>query len=77
MELNTTTEMTNSPNADIHGGLKGRECKFVTHVMGNEQYGIPDMHYVKEVWHYNDGTMIRNLRPIRNYKRSFWVTKEN
>lgn len=77
MELNVTSEMMIAPDPDIHGGLKGRECKFVSHVMGNEQFDIPDMHYVKEVWHYNDGTMIRNLRPIKNYMRSFWVTKEN
>ena len=75
MERNVTSEMMIAPDPEIHGGLKGRECKFVSHVMGNEQFDIPDMHYVKEVWHYNDGTMIRNLRPIKNYMRSFLVTK--
>lgn len=64
------------PNPESRGGLKGKECKFVVHVPANDMLGTKDMHYVKEVYHYNDGSMVRNFKPIVNYQRAFWITQE-
>lgn len=40
-------------------------------------YGeVDDYHLVKERIHLKDGTTIPNVRMIKNWKRSFWVTKK-
>lgn len=55
--------------------IVARECKFVVHVPK-----IPrlreDMHYIKELLHYEDGSTKNNIRIVKNFKRPFWVTKE-
>lgn len=52
-----------------------RECKFVTHIPAI--YGTrEDIHLVKELLTFKDGTTKPNLRIIENYKRPFYITKE-
>lgn len=53
----------------------GKECKFVTYVP-QPDYNSPDIHVVKEVIHYDDGTTEPHLHQIKNYTRSFWVTRK-
>lgn len=49
-----------------------RECRFAVHVPTNKNR--PDLHLVKERIHFDDGTSRPNLRWIKNFKRSFYVT---
>jgi predicted GIY-YIG superfamily endonuclease len=37
----------------------------------------PDMHYVKEKLTMPDGTIVKNLRKIKEFKRPFYVLKEH
>lgn len=37
--------------------------------------GSSDYHYVKEVHSYSDGSRVNNIKLIKDFKRSFWVTK--
>ena len=53
----------------------GRECKFVIHIPKDENINRPDLHFIKEVIHYSDGTKKRNIRVIENFKRPFYITK--
>lgn len=53
--------------------LIGKECKFVTHVPSHS-YDKPDVHIIKELLWYDDGTRQPNIRVHRNYQRPFWVT---
>lgn len=56
--------------------IVGREFRHGCHVPAED--GVrDDMHVVKEVLHYEDGTSEPALRFIRNFKRPFWVTKEH
>lgn len=55
--------------------MLGKECKFVTYVPPPEP-GMPDLHVVKELVHYSDGTKVPRLHTIPNYKRKFYVTKK-
>lgn len=69
--------MSNSlPDPSTRGGLDGIECKHVVFIPA-DGYNRPDMHYVKEVYRYKDGSSYRNLRPIKEYKRMFWITQEH
>ena len=56
--------------------LIGKECKFVTHLRA-----IPnvreDTHVIKEILHYEDGTLKDNLKIVKNFKRPFYVVKEH
>lgn len=49
------------------------ECKFATYTESKD--GDHDLHVVKEAIHHPDGTITRNLRLIRDFPRTFWVTK--
>lgn len=52
----------------------GIECRFATHC--SPRNGLnEDLHVVKERIHFIDGTFENNLRFIKNYERSFWITK--
>lgn len=53
--------------------LIGKECKFVTHVPTRNPE-VPDVHIIKELLWYEDGSRKPNLRIVRNYKRPFWIT---
>jgi len=56
--------------------IKGREAKFIFHLKEIPGYR-PDTHIVKEAVHMSDGTVISNLKIIKDFKRPFWVTKEH
>lgn len=49
------------------------ECKHVTYAPSLDGYG--DLHVVKEVQHFADGTTKPNVRFIKDYKRKFGITK--
>lgn len=57
--------------------ILGIECKFVQHIPKDDLINRPDMHYVKEVIHYSDGSLEPNFKMIKNYQRPFWITKEH
>lgn len=52
----------------------GKECRFAVHIP-TRQSDLSDIHLVKEVIHYEDGTTRPNVRYVKDYKRPFWVTK--
>lgn len=52
----------------------GRECRFAFHVP-KKGYEDDDVHFVKEIIHYSDGTRKPNIRTIRNYERPVWITQ--
>ena len=54
--------------------IKGKECKFVVHVPSNHP-DVDDVHLIKEVTHFTDGTTQPSIRLVRNYKRPYWITK--
>lgn len=56
--------------------IKGYECKFAVYCRPPEP-GAPDLHVVKEVIHYEDGTTRPNLRLRKDFKRPFWITKQS
>lgn len=56
--------------------IKGIECRFAIHIPSNHP-NIPDVHLIKEQIHYSDGTIKPNIRFIKNFQRSFWITKKN
>lgn len=51
-----------------------RECRFA--VFCESDHSNDDLHLIKEVLHYEDGTTKPNIRFIKNYKRPFWITKK-
>lgn len=55
--------------------IVGRECRFATHVYPKRP-DCDDMHVVKEIVHYDDGTVEPRLNYIKNYKRPLYVTKK-
>ena len=59
----------------IKPAIKAKECRFATYVQPYD-YDAPDVHYVKEIIHYEDGTSKPNLLPLYNFKRKFWTTKK-
>lgn len=55
--------------------VTGRECRFVVHIPANRDRD--DIHMVKEVIHYSDGTTEPNVRLIRDFKRPYWITRRD
>lgn len=55
--------------------ILGKECRFAIHIP-SKQNDIPDYHLVKEIVHYTDGRIEPNVRFIRDFKRTFGVTKK-
>lgn len=55
----------------------GRECRFAIHIPENHLNGTPDYHFVKEQIHYSDGTIVPNVRLIKDFKRPVWVVRNN
>lgn len=55
--------------------IAGIEARFVVHCPAVVRNG-DDLHMVKEMIHLKDGTMVPNVRLIKNYQRSFYVTKK-
>jgi hypothetical protein len=60
---------------ELKPGEVGKECRFATYVRPPE-YGMPDLHLVKEQVHLEDGTIVPRLKFVENYERPFWVTKK-
>ncbi len=54
--------------------IEAYECKFVQYVKNH--ITNDDLHVVKEVIHYKDGTSKNNLRLIKNFKRPYYITKK-
>jgi len=54
--------------------IKAIECRFAVHVPS--KYDQNDLHVIKEIIHFEDGTTKPNLRLIENYKRPFYITKK-
>jgi hypothetical protein len=52
-----------------------RECRFAFYCPG-EQDSTDDLHVVKEIVHYADGTSAAELKHLRNFKRPFYITKK-
>ena len=55
--------------------IKAKECRFAFHIPTRSK-DFPDLHLVKEVIHYEDGTTEPNVRFVFDFKRSFWVTQK-
>ena len=58
----------------------GIDCKFSIHIPENRKTGTPDFHLVKEEVFYEEDNVKKsksNLRLIKDYKRPFYITKEN
>lgn len=53
---------------------KAIECRFSVYCKNKET--DDDLHLIKEKIHYADGTIIPNVRLIKNYERQFYVTKK-
>lgn len=56
--------------------IVSKECKFVLHAPPIKDDTL-DLHYVKEILTYNDGTTEPNFRVIQDFQRPFWITKEH
>lgn len=56
--------------------LTALECKFAIHIP-SKTYDGDDYHYVKENRYYDDGTFEPAVRLIKNYQRSFYITRPN
>lgn len=52
--------------------VTGKECRFAVYVKPPE-HGMPDMHFVKECTHYEDGTTKPTTNIIYDYQRPFWT----
>lgn len=52
----------------------GKECRFAIHIP-TKSHDVPDMHLVKEILHYEDGTTKPNVAFIRDQQRPYAVTK--
>jgi hypothetical protein len=52
--------------------IKGYECKHVVYSASQNNYD--DLLTIKENIHYNDGSIKSNLRFIKNFERSFYLT---
>ncbi len=52
----------------------GAECRFAIHIPTNSP-DIPDVHLIKEVLHFEDGSTKPNITFKKNYQRKFWLTK--
>lgn len=55
--------------------ITGYECRFVVFCPpSNGEHD--DLHVVKEVVHFSDGTTMPQLRPYKNFKRPFYITRK-
>jgi len=52
-----------------------KECRFAVHIP-SKSHDVPDYHLVKEIIHYDDGSAAPNITYLKDFKRSFGVTKE-
>ena len=66
-------------NMNINGELNmskivRRECRFATHLPKNNMR--PDLHIIKELVTYEDGTQEPRIIVRKNYQRPFYITKK-
>lgn len=54
--------------------IVGKECRNIWHIPSKDN-SIPDLHLIKEILHYSDGTTKPHVRLFKNFKRPFWITK--
>lgn len=59
--------------------IKGYECRFAIHSYPKDSSSkeTKDVHMVKEVIHYEDGTTKPNIRLVYDFKFPYWVTKKH
>jgi hypothetical protein len=62
-----------APLKDL-GPIKGIECKHA--VLIPHRNGRDDLHFVKEVVHYENGSQVPRTRMFKNMKRPFFITKK-
>lgn len=55
----------------------GIECKNISYAPSDFNTNRPDIHFIKEVIHYKDGTTKPSLRLVKDYKKPVYVTIEN
>ena len=55
--------------------IKGKECRFAVYV-APPSYEQPDLHFVKELTHYTDGTTKPTINLLYDFQRPFWVVKK-
>lgn len=54
--------------------IKARECKFAVCVPS--KYDQNDLHLIKEIIHYEDGSTEPRVKLVENYERPFYITKK-
>lgn len=54
--------------------IVGYECRHATYC--TDQYKQNDLLVIKEYIHRANGDRVPNMRLVRNYKQSFWITRE-
>ena len=59
----------------IEKKIKSKECRFAVYVKPTE-YGKPDLHFVKEITHYDDGSSEPTINLMYDFKRPFWVANK-
>lgn len=56
--------------------ITARECKFVQH-LPKSKHNDNDVHFIKEVIHYNDGSKESRFKTIKDFQRPYYVTMEH
>ena len=51
-----------------------RECRHVSYSKSTQD--MSDIHAIKEILHYSDGTVEPNLRIAKDYKRPYWLVQK-
>ena len=54
--------------------IVARECRHVSYSKSYESND--DLHVMKEILHFSDGTVAPNLRLLKNYKRPYWLVQK-
>jgi hypothetical protein len=54
--------------------IVARECRHVTHSKSTQDNS--DIHVIKEILHYEDGTIVPNVRLAKNFKRPYWIVQK-
>ena len=57
--------------------IVGIECKNIAYAPADVNINRPDLHLIKEVIHFKDGTKKPNLRLIKDFKKPVYVTIKN
>lgn len=60
---------------NITPALVSKECRFAVYIPPPER-GMPDLHFIKEILHFEDGTTKPNTMMITDFQRPFYLTKK-